>query len=215
MKSIFIKVNSKRAIERAVISLKKSLRKGDIILTGPIAKNFFFKYFNVIARFSKIVLRGITHSCMYLGKGYVFDIDHKFIRKGNDIEKITLKKLITNKINNFGGLTIYAVQPRDYKNKNRNLVVKEITSNFLKKSRHLAFSYFEAGKAAFRYFFQRSKFYKNEDLSFQKNWNCSHIVAHILKRANTPIGKRTSYTFVPCTFVFSRYFKVKSKVILK
>ena len=215
MKSIFIKINSKRAIDKAVASLKKSLKKGDIILTGPIAKNFFFKYFNIIARFSKIVLRGITHSCLYLGKGYVFEIDYKFIRKGNDIERITLKQLITNKINSFGGLTIYAVQPRDYKNKHRNLVIKEITDNFLKKSRHLAFSYFEAAKTTFRYLFQKSKFYKNEDLSFQKKWNCSHIVAHILKKANAPIGKRTSYTFVPCTFVFSRYFKVKSKVILK
>src|SRR3989344_285745 len=200
MKSIFIKINSKRAIDKAVTSLKKSLKKGDIILTGPIAKNFFFKYFNIIARFSKIVLRGITHSCLYLGKG-------------NDFERITLKQLITNKINNFGGLTIYAVQPRDYKNKHRNLVIKEITNNFLKKSKHLAFSYFEAAKTTFRYLFQKSKFYKNEDLSFQKKWNCSHIVAHILKKANAPIGKRTSYTFVPCTFVFSRYFKVKSKVI--
>ncbi len=214
MKSLIIKAD-KKSIKKAYDLLNKSLKKGDIILTGPIPNNFFFKYFNFISMISRKVLRGITHSCLYLGNGYVFDIDHKIIRNGDDMEKITLKKLIQNKINHFGGVIIYVVQPKLYTLKNRNLVVKETVNNFLKKSKFIAFSYFESLKAGFRFFFERHKFYKKENLNFQKKWNCSHIVAHILKKSGTPIGKRVSYTFVPCTFVFSRHFKVKQKVILK
>ena len=213
MKGIVIKKDNK-AVEKANLLLKKSLRKGDIILTGPIPKNFFFKYFNLICIVTRKVLRGITHSCLYLGGGYVFEIDHKIIRKGNDMEKITLKKLIKNKVENFGGVIIWVVQPKRYTLKHRNLVVKETINNFLNKSKYIAFSYFESIKVGMRFFFQRNKYVK-EELKFREKWNCSHLVAYILKKSRVPIGKRTSYTFLPCTFVFSKHFKVKKKVILK
>ena len=215
MRGISVRSDDKKAIEKATALLKRKLRKGDIILTGPIPKNFIFKYFNFVSMISRKILRGITHSCIYLGEGDVFEINYKIMKSGGAIEKMTLKKLIKNKLEHFGGVIIYIVQPKQYTNKHRNLVKLEAVNNFLKKSKQRTFSYLESFKTGFKFLFDRKDFYKEDNLNYGGKWHCSNIVAFILKKSKVPIGKRAYHTFVPCTFVFSKHFRVKEKIILK
>jgi hypothetical protein len=41
------------------------------------------------------------------------------------------------------------------------------------------------------------------------------MVAYLLKKSGTEIGKRATYTFVPPMFIKSKYFKIKRKVCIE
>lgn len=213
MKVIVLK-NNKKSIEKATRILTRSLKKGDIILSGPIPKNTWTRFFNIILMITRKVLRGITHACLYLGNNKVLDIDQKITEKGNDIFRISIKGFIKRKISQFGGVMIYVVQPKKYKNKYRKLVVAEAIKNFFKKSKNLKHSYFESLKVGLRFLFKNPRKYK-ENLVYRKHWTCGHFVAYIFKKSGVDIGRRASYMFLPTTFAFSKHFKVKRKIILK
>ena len=214
MKALIIRTESRDAVDKAVDSLRRSLRPGDIILSGPIPKNVSTKYLNVVLMLTSRILKGITHSCMYVGDGKILDIDYKIIRSGTHIEELTLKQFVEGKIGMFGGVRIYAVKPRHYSRLQRRLAVTESRENFIAKSKELTHTLKGTAILGFRYVFRKNTHYK-EDLSFRTDWTCSYMVAHILKKANVNIGKRASYTFVPSMFAYSRYFKVEKKIVLK
>jgi hypothetical protein len=215
MKSITIKNNNneEKAIEKAVLILKKTLKRGDIILTKPRLHNIKLKIKNFPSFLIGSLTKGITHSCLYLGKGNILDIGSKFYDR--DIKKITLEKLLKNKMSIFKGLTVYVVQPKNYKEKHRKEVFRIAINNFLNKSRELTFSYFNIFKIAVKSQLTKSKFIKKERLDFKEVWNCADLVAYALKKSGVKIGNRKTKFFAPSTFLFSKHFKTKKKVILK
>ena len=203
MKTILIKKykNEDEAINRASTILKKTLKKGDVILTKPRLNNIRLK----IRHFPSFVLskfsRGFTHSCLYLGEGYVLEIGSRFT--DTKIKKFKLESLLKSKIDFFKGITVYVVQPKYYKYKHRNLVFKIAINSFLKKSKDLVFSYWELFKLWLKLIFNYNKFSKKEKLYFKEGWNCSELVAYTLKKAGVKIGTRKTMFFLPSTFVFS------------
>ena len=215
MKTILIKEyrNEKEAIKHASTILKKTLKKGDVILTKPRLNNIKLKIMHFPSFVISKLSRGFTHSCLYLGKGYVLEIGGRFT--DTKIKKFKLESLLKSKINLFKGITVYVVQPRYYERKHRNLVFKIAVNNFLKKSKYLVFSYRELFKLWLKFIFNYNKFGKKEKLYFKKKWNCSELVAYTLKKAGIKIGTRKTMFFLPSTFVFSKHFKTKKKVILK
>jgi hypothetical protein len=216
MKLVVVKKDDKKAVDKAAKILAKKLHKGDIILTGPISENFFAKYLHVTLILSKRLLRGITHSCIYLGNNQVLDIEYKMIRSTNTTEKITLQKLIKLKTDEFGGVIVYVVSPTMYTAYQRKMVVEESKKSFL-SGRKISHTPMGSLILGWRYMFQRKGFYAKhkEDLTFGTDWTCSHMVAHILKKKGVKIGNRASYTFVPPIFAASKHFRIKGKVMVK
>ena len=215
MKIKFIRKKDEKALVKAERNMSKYLRTGDIIVTGPAAENIGSIFRDVVVLITRRTFRGVTHSCIYLGKGYLLDIDFNPLERDSNVKMLSLKKFLKTKLNHYGSLAVYTVKPRYYTKYRRSLVVKESMDTFLngdkKNHRHSAV---ESLKLFFRFLFMRHKNYK-EDLKSRTSWTCSHLVAHVFKKTGTRIGKRASYTFNPCTFLFSRYFKVKNKVIIK
>ncbi len=144
----------------------------------------------------------------------VLDIDAKIIRPGYEIEKITLRQLIQNKVNNFGGVRIYVVTHRFYKKASRERVVAESIRGYFDKRDRINHSYVKSFVVGIRYLFMRRKHYL-EDLSFKGRVSCSEMVAQTMKRAGMRIGRKASYNFVPSQFLFSKYFKVKGKISVR
>ncbi len=93
------------------------------------------------------------------------------------------------------------------------MVIRESKSMFGYGTKH-THSAFESMKLFLRYVLFRNKKYK-EDLNYRTTWTCSSMVAHVFKKTGVRIGKRASYMFVPSTFLFSRHFRVKSKVVIR
>ncbi|MEK6835601.1 MAG: hypothetical protein AABX55_01105 [Nanoarchaeota archaeon] len=215
MKAIVIKkgANEDKAIIKASKILKKTLKKGDIILTSPRLNNIKLKVMHLPSFIISKLSRGITHSCLYLGKGNILEIGHTLY--DSKIKKIKIEDLLKNKIGMFRGITVYVVQPKYYKPKHRNLVLKVAINNFLNKSKSLAFSYRNMFYLWMKLIFKKNKFSKKEKLHFKKNWNCSELTAYILKKAGIKIGTRKTIFFLPSTFIFSKHFKAKKKIILK
>ena len=216
MKTIVIKNNDneRAAIRQTTEILEENLKKGDVILIKPRLRNIRLKIRNFPSFIIGAFTRGITHSCLYLGKGKVLEIGTKFYDKG--IKKISLEKLLRIKYASFRGLTIYIVKPKYYKTKHRNLVFKIAINNFLKKSKELTFSYIKIFKEVIKAAFHNSKISRRkEKLTFKKVWNCSDLVAYVLKKSGAKIGKRRTKFFAPSTFLFSKHFKTKKKVVLK
>src|SRR3989344_4493192 len=216
MKTIVIKNkgNENAAIKKAAEILKETLKKGDVILTKPRLNNIKLKIRNFPSLIIGAFTRGVTHSCLYLGNGKVLEIGSKFYDKS--IKKISLERLLSRKYASFRGLTIYVVQPKYYKTKHRNLVFKIAVNNFLKKSKELTFSYLKIFKEVIKAAFHNSKISRRkEKLTFKKVWNCSDLVAYVLKKSGAKIGKRRTRFFAPSTFLFSKHFKTKKKVVLK
>jgi len=214
MKRVHIRVETDESLNMAVTSLRQGLKPGDIILTGPIPKNFKSRFLNIIARITIHVLRGITHSCIYLGNDQIMDIDHKIIRSGNELECVSIEEFIKRKIEHFGGVMIYVARPKKYNSIHRQKVVKESLETFLKNNDKITHTYVGSLKLGMRYIFFRNRYYK-EDMSFKNAWTCSEMVAYILKKAGIKIGKRATYMFAPPTFVSSPYFKVKKKLVME
>ena len=213
---IFTLSESDESVRDAAKHLKRVLRKGDIILSGAILNNFYAKFVNIVVQITIKLLRGLSHSCIYLGNDRILDIDHKIIRRGEDIETVSIEQFIRSKIDRFGGVTIYVVRPRNYNPRIRDSVIRLSIKNFLRKNKDLKHSYVESLKIAYLHFFERDKHHvENLDLDYKTNWTCSHMVAYILKKAGTNIGNKASYTFVPSTFLFSKHFAVKKKLVLK
>ncbi|HIH31936.1 TPA: hypothetical protein HA235_04465 [Candidatus Woesearchaeota archaeon] len=214
MRVIRLKSNDSYFIERAVNHLRKILKPGDIVLTGPIPNNILSKYLHITLIVSNKILRGITHSCIYLGDDKILDIDYKIMRPGNAVEALTLKEFISGKIDYFGGLSLYVVKPKQYSRLQRRMVIQESREKFISTKRKLTHTLRGSLVVGFRYIFFRKSLYK-EDLTFQDDWTCGHMVAYILKRANVDIGKRATYTFVPPMFTHNKHFIVDSKIIMK
>lgn len=214
MKIVQLKKDDPESIENAAKILRQSLIAGDVILSAPIPKNFFNKYVNIAIIIIRRYSRGITHSCLYLGNNQVLDIDYKIIRPGPAIEKIALETLLKNKIDFYGGVIVYVVKPKHYNKKNRMAAVKHSFDDFLKNQHKITHGLFGTVKLALRYRFRNNKKYP-EDFRMVEDWTCTHMVAHILKRSGAKIGRRASYTFIPMTFLFSKNFKTKSKLILQ
>ena len=215
MNSILIKKfkNKNEAIKKAVNLLKTKLKKGDIILTSPKFSNIRLKLMNLTSYIISKFSRGITHSCIYLGKNQVLDINFRF--KGRDIQILTLKQLLKRKIISFKELKVYVVQPKKYKNYHRDIVLQESKNTFLRKSKNIIFSTASIFNIMFILLFNKSLFYKKEKAGYKNKWHCSNLVAYILKKSGVPIWKSATSTFIPSTFIFSRYFKIKKKIILK
>ncbi len=215
MKSIVIKKegNENKYISRASKILKNTLKRGDIILTRPRLNNIKLKIRHFPSFIISKLSRGITHSCLYLGDGYVLEIGARF--NDSKIKKIKIEELLRSKIDLFKGVTVYVVQPKYYKTQDRNLVLKIAINNFLKKSKFIAFSYLNMAKVWGRLIFKKNKFSKKEILKFKSDWNCSELTAFILKKAGIKIGNRKTKFFLPSTFIFSRHFKSKRKIVLK
>lgn len=202
-----------QSIEKVTARLQKVLKKGDIILSGAIPRNFSTRFVNVIIHVTLKVLRHVTHSCIYVGDGKILDIDYKILAQGTDIELVTIKEFVSRKISDFGGVTIYVVAPKNYTNKQRQMVVEESMNNFFKKRSKLTHTYMGSIQLGMRYVLFRNKKYR-EDLRFKNDWTCSTMVAYILKKCGVRIGKRASYTFVPPMFLFSKKFRTKSKIVM-
>jgi len=201
------------AIKHAVALLKKVLKKGDIIATKPRLKNIKVKLRHFPSLIISKLSRGVTHSCLYLGRGYVLEIGTSIT--DTKIKKFKLERLLKSKIRMFKGVTVYVIQPKRYKNHHRHLVFKIAINNFLKKSRSIVFSYWSLFKLWVNLILKKYKFAKKENLRFKKDWNCSELVAYVLKKAGIKVGNRRTTFFLPATFVFSQYFKTKEKVVLK
>ena len=215
MKSIILKKYKSKndAIAYAVTILKKTLKKGDIILTKPRLNKIKLKIMHFPSFIIGKLSRGITHSCLYLGKGNVLEIGNTIYDW--KIKKISLDNLIKSKIKLFKGVTIYVVQPKHYKIKHRNLVLDVAINHFLKKSKFLVFSYWNMIKVWLKLIFKTHKFSQKEKLIFKEDWNCSELIAYVLKKANIKIGKRKTKFFLPSSFLFSKHFKTKKKLTLK
>jgi len=214
MKKITIRAGRESSISEAVYILKGVLKPGDIILTGPASKNSLIRFIDVTVLIVKHVLRGITHSCVYLGDERVLDIDYKPLDRSNEVEEKTLEGLIRSKIEFFGSIKIYVVSPKTYTRKQRKIVVQESMDRFIKNRKTLNHTYTGCLTLGMRYIFFRNKRYK-EDMSFKKSWTCGEMVAYLLKKSGTEIGKRATYTFVPPMFIKSKYFKIKRKVCIE
>ena len=131
----------------------------------------------------KVSWGGITHCCLYLGDNMIFDMDHKIVEDGNDFFKVNVKNFIKRKIRQFGGVTIYVVQPRMYNKKSRKLVVLEAIKNFINKNKILRHSYLETIKVGLRFIFKRNKKYEeNLSLINKRHWTCAHVIAYIFKK---------------------------------
>jgi hypothetical protein len=210
---IYIKAHEKDAVERAVHSLKNVLKPGDIILSGPIPKNILSKYFHITLILARRILKGVTHSCLYLGDDKILDIDYKILRSGQQIEEVTLTEFVKGKLDYFGGVLIYVVKPKHYSKIQRNMAIQESRMNFIRKSEQLSHTLWGSLVVGFRYVFQRRSRFK-EDMSFRNDWTCGHMVAYIMKKSNVNIGTRASYTFVPPMFLFNKHFMTKSKIVM-
>src|SRR3989344_7509252 len=215
MKSILIRdFNSQdEAIRKAIQILKKNLNKGDIILTSPRFKNIKLKIMNLPSYIISTLSRGITHSCVYLGKNEVLDIDFRF--RGKDVQRLKLKELLKRKINRFKGIKVYVVQPKKYKSSHRAIVLKKAINEFLIKGKAKLYYYTELFKIFFKLKIMGHKFYRKQKPIYNYKWHCGNLVAYLLKIANVPIGKRAFSTYIPSTFIFSRHFKIKKKVVIK
>jgi len=211
MKSITLNGDDVKSIDMAAAELEKTLQRGDVILSGPIPKNFSTRFLNLIVHVSIKVLKRITHSCIYVGDGKVLDIDYKLLKQGTAVELISVHEFVRRKIENFGGVTIYVVAPKHYTDKQRERVVNESINHFFKRRARLTHSYFGSLHLGIRYIFFKNKKYR-ENLHFRNSWTCGEMVAYILKKGGVSIGNRASYTFVPPMFLFSKNFRAKSKV---
>ncbi len=201
-----LKLNKIKRI-KSIIKLKK----GDIMLIGPKLNSINLKIKNFTSYIISKLCRGITHSCIYMGKDNVFDMDFRLIGKG--IRKIKLSRLLKEKIAKFKEINVYIVEPKIYERHHRINVLREAINNFLRKKRDISFSYTGILKILFVIMlFNKSYFYRKEKLQYKKEWYCSNLVAYILKKAKVPIGKRATSTFTPSTFAFSRYFKIKKRI---
>jgi hypothetical protein len=214
MKKFTLKTDSDESLELASLSLRQQLKPGDIILSGPILKNLKTKFVDIALLVTRRVLRGITHSCVYIGDGKILDIDYKPLDRGNEIGSVTVEEFVKGKLDYYGGVKIYVVRPRKYTAKHRRLVVKESVENFLRNRSRLNHTYIGSLRLGFRYIFFRNKNYK-EDMSFKKSWTCGEMVAYLMKNAGAKIGKRATYTFVPPMFLSNKHFKVKSRLVMK
>ena len=214
MRRVTVKVGDKKAIEKTCRILRRHLKKGDIILTGPIPLNFKARFLNIVSMVSRRVLRGITHACIYLGEGYVLENDSKFIVSGPEIERIKLETFVKRKIGHFGGVNIYIVTSKYYNKYYRNRVIEESINGYLDNNDIIKHSYVKSLFVGIRYVFFKNKHYP-EDLSFKDKVSCGEIVASVLKRSGVKIGKKATYNFVPTQFAFSKHFRVKGKVSLK
>ena len=215
MKAVVIerKEDNDSYIKRASQMLKSSLKKGDVNVTKPRLNNIKLKIMHFPSFIISKLSRGITHSCLYLGNGNVLEIGTTLT--DSKIKKLSLESLLKSKMRLFGGVTVYAIQPKYYKLKHRERAVKLAVNNFLKRSKEVVFSHFNMLKLGLGLILKRNKFSGKELLKFKRDWNCSELTAHILKKANIKIGKRRAKFFLPSTFVFSKHFKTKKKVILK
>ncbi len=213
MRATIIKDNAKD-IKKTTRILIKSLKKGDIILTRPNKLDTIkLITINIWSFLISKVGRGVTHSCFYLGNGYVIESGRRITDK--KIQKISLEKLLRDRFSIFKGVTVYIVQPKIYNEKHRKIALEFAVNKFLKKTENIAFSYIEVIKVGLRYIFHKSEFYKDENLDKKKKWNCSTMIAHIIKKSGAHIGKRNANTFLPDSFLFSKHFKTKKKFILK
>ncbi|MEK6834793.1 MAG: hypothetical protein AABX61_00840 [Nanoarchaeota archaeon] len=215
MKSILIRKFKTRedAIKKAAQILREKLKPGDIILTSPRLNNIKLKirYFSsyLIGKLS----RGITHSCLYIGNNRLMDMDIRL--RGKAIQNITLEQLLKKKIDRFKGIKVYVVQPKRYKKWHRDIVLKESINNFINKSKDIIFSVKELSRMFFILTFKKSETYKKDTKNLVKRWHCSNLVAYILRKSGVNIGNRASNSFIPSTFVFSKHFKVKKKIVIK
>ena len=206
--NLYLKLNKIKKI-RSIIKLKK----GDIVLIGPRFNSITLKVKNFSSYIISKLCRGITHSCIYMGKDNIFDMDFRLIGKG--IRKIKLNKLIKEKISKFKEINVYIVEPKIYQRRHRINVLREAINNFLMKKKEISFSYTGILKILFvTLLLNKSYFYKKEKLQYKKEWYCSNLVAYILRKAKVPIGKRATSTFMPNTFAFSRHFKIKKRITI-
>ena len=215
MKSILIRdFNSQdEAVRKAIQILKKNLNKGDIILTSPRFKNIRLKIMNLPSYIISTLSRGITHSCIYLGKNEVLDVDFRLM--GKDVQKVNLEELLRKKISRFKGIKIYVVQPKKYKKSHRAIVLKRAIDEFIVKGKIKLYYYTELFKIFFKLKINGHKSFRKQKPIYNYKWHCSNLVAYLLKNANVPIGKRAFSTYIPSTFLFSRHFKIKKKVVIK
>ena len=200
-------------IKQAILILKKTLKKGDIILTKPKLNSTKLKIINFWSFLIGKISRGVTHSCFYLGDDYVLEVGRRFTDK--DIKKIKIKKLLEDKIEIFKEIILYVVHPKSYTNNHRNLAFKIAVDKFLSKTKEDSFSYITAVMGGLRYIFNKSRFYKKENINDKKKWHCSDMIAYIIKGSGVPIGKRAVHTFLPSSFLFSKYFKTKNKITIR
>ena len=213
MRIKYIPKDKEKYLIRAKKTLLRSLEKGDIILTAPIPKTFVAGFSDLVVLITRKTFRGITHSCIYLGNGKILDIDFNPLERESNVKKLKLEKFLSNKIKYFGGVSIYVVKPRYYSKYKRELVVQESLKTLSNNQNH-RHSAIESLKLFFRHVFNRRGKYK-ENLNYTTNWTCSYLVAHMMKKSGTKIGRRASYMFTPATFAFSKYFHVKDKVVIK
>ena len=210
---ITLKNNKLKSIKKAVLILKNSLKKGDIIITKPRLSNIKLKILHFPSFIISKLSRGITHSCLYLGDENILEIGHTILDP--DIQKISIEEFLKCKIRLFSGVTVYILHPKNYKIHQRNLVLKIAVDEFLKRSKSLVFSYLNMFHVAFNLLFKKKVYIKKEILLFKKDWNCSELISYTLKKAGIKIGKRRTSLFLPSTFIFSNHFKIKKKLILK
>ncbi|MGV8150918.1 MAG: hypothetical protein ACP5NV_04270 [Candidatus Woesearchaeota archaeon] len=214
MKVLTINTEDTRAVDKVVESLKETLKPGDIILTGPIPKNILTKYFHVTLIIANKMLKGLTHSCLYLGNDKILDIDYKILRSGTHIEELSIKTFVQGKLDYFGGVKIYVVKPARYSNIQRRIAIAQSRKLFIANNDKLTHTLWGSLVVGFRYMFQRKSKFK-EDMSFRKAWTCGHMVAYLMKKSKVNIGQRATYTFVPPIFVHSKHFRTQKIILLK
>lgn len=203
--------NKEENIDTAVRLLKPYLKKGDLLIIKPNLTSIKIKIFAISSYLIALFSRGMTHSTMYAGKGNVVDLD---LRLGRSLRKMTLKDLLKSKYDRFKGFTVYAVQPKRYTNRQRYNVGK-ILNQLLKKGREIDFSvkqYLSMLYWAIVRGIRYNTLYKIKDKYNLKKGVCSSLNAYILKMGGVKLGTRPLVSFLPSTFIFSKYFKIKKKV---
>jgi len=203
--------NKEENVDIAVRLLKPYLKKGDLLIIKPNLNSIKIKLFTISSYLTSLFTRGMTHSTMYAGKGNVVDLD---LRLGRSLKKMTLKNLLKSKYKRFKGFTVYAVQPKKYTNRQRYNVGK-ILNQLLKKSREIDFSvsqYLSMLYWAIVRGIKWNNLYKIKAKYDFKKGVCSSLNAYILKMGGVKLGTRPLVFFLPSTFIFSKYFKIKKKL---
>ena len=204
--------NKEKNIDTAIKLLKPHLKKGDLLITKPNLSSIKIKLFNLPSYFISLFSKGMTHSTIYDGKGNVVDLD---FRLRESLKKIPLKNFLRSKYKKFKGITVYIAQPRIYTDKNRYDVGK-VLDGLLKKSKDIGFSvrqYFFMLYWAIVKGIRYNNIYKLKTKQYNlKKVVCSTLNAYILKLGGVKLGTRPLVSFLPSTFIFSKYFKLKKKI---
>ena len=203
--------NKEENIDAAVRLLKPYLKKGDLLIIKPNLNSIKIKLFTISSYLISLFTRGMTHSTIYDGKGNVVDLD---LRLGRHLIKRSLKDLLKSKYKRFKGFTVYAVQPKRYTNRQRYNVGK-ILNQLLKRGREVDFSvkqYLSMLYWAIIRGIRWNNLYKIKAKYNLKKGVCSSLNAYILNMGGVKLGTRPLVSFLPSTFIFSKYFKIKKKI---